>query len=175
MALIKTVEPDKAEGDVKEGYSFFLEKGVEVPAPLQLTSASPGLLKVVLQRSHYYMNHPNLSFPLLAHIRYMVADKIGYKACTIFNKKLLVMQGNKEEDLENLGADPARTLLEDNEKQILSFVLDAIDDPESVSQGDIDKLHETGWTDNDIFDAVSQGISMMDHNILMKIFKMDPC
>ena len=44
MALIQTIEPEKAEGQAKEIYYFMMENAGVIPAPLQLASASPWLL-----------------------------------------------------------------------------------------------------------------------------------
>ena len=41
MALIQTIEPEKAEGQAKEIYDFMMENAGVIPAPLQLASASP--------------------------------------------------------------------------------------------------------------------------------------
>ena len=41
MALIQTIEPEKAEGKVKEIYDFMQENAGVTPAPMQLASASP--------------------------------------------------------------------------------------------------------------------------------------
>ncbi len=39
MALIQTIEPEKAEGKVKEIYDFMQENTGVTPAPIQLASA----------------------------------------------------------------------------------------------------------------------------------------
>jgi hypothetical protein len=44
MALIQTIEPERAEGQAKEIYDFMMENAGVIPAPLQLASASPWLL-----------------------------------------------------------------------------------------------------------------------------------
>jgi hypothetical protein len=41
MALIRTIEPEKAEGKIKEIYGIIQEKAGVIPAPMQLASASP--------------------------------------------------------------------------------------------------------------------------------------
>lgn len=171
MALIQTVSPENAEGDLKKAYDLFKERGVEVPAPLRLISASPEIFKLMIQRNHYYMNHPKLSFPLLAHIRYMVSCRLDYAFCRTFNRNLLMMQGMSEDDFEKMGTDPEESMLEENERLMLSFVLRAMDDPESITAEDIDSLHSAGWNDTDIFDALGQGVGMIDHNIFMRVFK----
>ncbi|MBW2706781.1 MAG: hypothetical protein JRD84_10800 [Deltaproteobacteria bacterium] len=37
----------------------------------------------------------------------------------------------------------------------------------------MDQLHELGWTDSDILEALSHGTNMIASSILMKTFKMD--
>lgn len=54
MTLIQTVEPDKAEGQVKEIYDFMQKNAGVTPAPLQLASASPHMLGMDWQSIQYY-------------------------------------------------------------------------------------------------------------------------
>jgi len=42
-----------------------------------------------------------------------------------------------------------------------------------VNKADVDKLHDLGWADADIVDAVTHGTNMVESNILMKTFKME--
>jgi len=49
----------------------------------------------------------------------------------------------------------------------------AIETPDAVGKEDMDQLHEVGWTDNDILDALTHGTNMIGSSILMKTFKMD--
>ena len=46
MSLLSTIPPDQAEGDVEAAYSFFINGGLPVPKPFEMTSVSPGLLKI---------------------------------------------------------------------------------------------------------------------------------
>ena len=62
MALIQTVEPDKAEDQAKEIYDFMQKNAGVIPAPLQLASASPRMLDMVWQSIQYYSQHPNEDF-----------------------------------------------------------------------------------------------------------------
>ena len=93
MALIQTVESDKAEGKVKEIYDFMLENAGIIPAPLQLASASPWLLDMYWQSIQHFSQHPNLGFGLLSSIRYLVAQQYDYAFCIDFNRNMLSMQG----------------------------------------------------------------------------------
>ena len=69
--------------------------------------------------------------------------------------------------------DPLKAPLEEKEQAMLSFVIKAVKSPDAVEQQDMDKLHDLGWTDRDILDALAHGTNMVGSSILMKTFKMD--
>ncbi len=173
MALIQTVEPDKAEGQVKEIYDFMQKNAGVIPAPLQLASASPNMLDSVWQSIQYYSRHPSLGFGLLSSIRYLVAQQYDYAFCTGFNKNMLKMQGLSDEDIEKMENDPLQAPLDDKDRAMVAFVMKAVKTPDAVEKQDVDQLHEQGWTDSDILDALAHGTNMIASSILMKTFKMD--
>jgi hypothetical protein len=173
MALIETVLPEKAEGPIKEAYDMFKQRIGVVPKPMEMMSVSPAFFDVQLKRIQYLSTHPTLSFSLLAHIRYLVARNLDYKYCLDFNELILKKQGLSETDIRNLEADPTNALLEEKEKSLLEFVVRAVKAPASTTAQDIEHLKEQGWEDRDIFDALSQGVSMIDHSIMMQVFQMD--
>ena len=173
MALIQTVEPEKAEGKAKEIYDFMQKNAGVVPAPLQLSSASPYMLDMVWQSIQYYTQHPNLGFGVLSTIRYLVAQKYNYAFCTGFNKNFLKLQGMTDDDIQKIEEDPLQAPLDDKDRTMVAFVIRAIASPEAIDQKDMDQLHELGWTDSDVLDALSHGTNMIASSILMKTFKMD--
>ncbi|MFA6498849.1 MAG: hypothetical protein WC256_10205 [Desulfurivibrionaceae bacterium] len=173
MALISTVPPEKAEGLIKEGYEMFMKRVGIIPKPLEMMSASPPLFGLQLKRIEYFSTHPKLSFALLAHIRYLVAHNLGYGFCLDLNKHILKKQGLEEEDLRRIEADPSQSLLEENENAMLSFVVRAVKAPGSGFAEEIQRLKEMGWEDRDMVDAMAQGVSMIDHAIMMEVFQMD--
>ncbi|MBU0991177.1 MAG: hypothetical protein KJ737_01680 [Proteobacteria bacterium] len=175
MALLQTISKENADGEVKTIYDGFMEKVGMIPKPFELLSVSPELMKIQAGSLTYFMGHPTLGFPLLSHIRYMVAVMHNYAYCTDLNKNFLKMQGLQDADVENLTRDPSQTMLEDKDKAMLLFVLKAIKNPDSVEERDIAGLHDMGWKDRDIFDALTHGVSMVGHSVLMKAFKMDTC
>jgi len=75
-------------------------------------------------------------------------------------------------DLETVQQNPENAPLGDKEKKLLAFVLNAVADPESTSQADIDELRKLGWNDQEIFEAAHQGADMVLVGNLMKIFHM---
>jgi alkylhydroperoxidase family enzyme len=173
MALIQTVDPDKAEGKVKEIYDFMQKNVGVIPAPLQLASASPKMMDAVWQSIQYYSQHPSLGFGLLSSIRYLVAQQYDYAFCTGFNRNLLKMQGLSDEDIDKMEEDPLQTPLDDKDRAMVAFVMKAVKTPDAVEKQDVDQLHEQGWTDSDILDALAHGTNMVASSILMKAFKMD--
>lgn len=170
-ALIQTASPETGQGEIQKGYDFFKNRGVDMPHPMELMTASPGYFSIMFNRNLYYSNHPNLSFPLLAHIRYFASCRLDYGFCKIFNKEQLMKMGMTKADFQAMGDDPAKSLLEENEQRMLSFVIRAMDDPEAITKDDIEGLRAVGWTDADMLDALAQGVGMMDHNIFMRVFK----
>ena len=173
MALIKTETPETAQGVVKEAYDMTLEKFGIIPKPLEMMSASPGLLELAMRRVHYFASHPKLSFTLLTHIRYLVSCNLNYSFCADLNKMILKKQGLEEADFQKMEADPSESLLEENESAMLAFVVNAAKAPSSVKAEDIERLRELGWDDRDMVDALAQGVSMIDHAIMMEVFQMD--
>lgn len=173
MARITTVTPEEAEGVVKEGYDMFMKNVGMIPKPMEMMSASPALFSIQFERIKYFSKHPTLSFPLLAHIRYLVSHQLNYSFCMDFNGSVLKKLGAEDADLQAMIEDPERSMLEDNEKAMLVFVIKSIKAPGSVPDSDINQLRELGWSDRDMVDALSQGVSMIDHSIMMEVFQMD--
>ncbi len=83
------------------------------------------------------------------------------------------MQGMTEEDIQKTVQDPAQAPLDDKDRAMVAFVMNAIKAPNAVTQEDVDSLHDLGWQDGDILDAMSHAANMVSASILMKTFKMD--
>ena len=173
MALINTVSPEEAEGEMKEAYDMFMKNLGIIPKPLEMMSASPAIFEHQLQRIQYYTDHPTLSFALLSHIRYLVARNLNYSFCTDFNKHMLKKQGLEDDDIHKMEADPTKSLLEEKDAAMLAFVVKAVKAPSSVQANEINLLKEMGWEDRDLVDALAHGVSMIDHSIMMEVFQMD--
>ena len=173
MALIQTVEYEQAEGETKEAFDTLKAMIGVIPAPMKLASASPGILGMMWKSLKYFSQHPHLGFGLLSTIRYLVAQQYDYVFCTHFNKNFLLQQGMSEDDIQQIITDPERAPLDDKDRAMLAFVMKAIKAPDEIAQADMDKLHDFGWTDADILDALTHGTNMIGASILMKTFKMD--
>ena len=173
MSIINTVKPEEAEGEIKAMYDLMLENAGIVPAPMQLASASPGMFGMLAKSIGYYSEHPTLGFGLLSAIRFLTAQASDFAFCTGFNKGFLMKQGMTAEDIEKMSDDPSQVPLEDKERELLAFVIKAVKNPETASKEDMERLHEKGWTDRDILDAMAHAANMVASALLMKTFKMD--
>ena len=173
MALISTIPQDQAEGIVKEGYELAAKHLGTIPKPLEMLSVSPALFEIQLRRSQYLSGHSNLSFPLLASIRYLVARNSGFGYCVDFNKHLLGKQGVEDAEFRKMEEDPSQSPLEERESAMLVFVVKAVREPSSVTKEDIDNLRKFGWEDRDLMDALSQGVGMIGLSIMMRAFQID--
>lgn len=173
MSLIPTITPESAEGEMKTIYQMFIRQTGQVPKPLEMFSISPELFSYRAGLLKLYSNNEKLTFPLLTLIRYLVANDSCNHACTSFNGDLIKRQGMSDEDINKLVENPLTAPLEDDECQLLNFVVKAIRQPESVTKNDLEDLHNYGWEDKDIFEALSYGTDMIGPGIMMKALKMD--
>ena len=173
MALVTTVLPEKAEGVIKKGYDMFMENVGAIPQPMQMMSVSPALFEMQLKRIHYFAKHPNLSFALLAHIRYLAAQTLEYSYCMDFNRHMLEKLGNDDETIRAMESDPSKSMLEENESAMLDFVIRSMKQPATITALDIARLKDLGWDERDMMDALAQGVGMIDHAIMMQVFHVD--
>ena len=86
---------------------------------------------------------------------------------------MLKMQGLSDEDIEKMEKDPLQAPLDDKDRAMVSFVMKAIKSPHDIAAQDVQGLHDHGWKDSDILDALAHGTNMIGSSILMKTFKMD--
>ncbi len=173
MALLKLTPPSDAADVVAGRFEFFKSAIGMVPKPFEMLGISPELQEAQMKSIEYYQNHPNLGFPVLTLIRYLVALEHDYKPCMDFNKHLLKMQGMTDEDIEALKADPGSAPVEDKDRALLKFVLKAVRDPRSITAEDMAAMAKEGWSERDIFDATFHGASMVGPSILIKAFQLN--
>jgi len=173
MPLIKTVTYEAAEGPIKQMYDVMMERASMIPKPMQMRSASPALFEHWSRNMRYYMEHPSLSVMLLAHIRLLVAFNHQYPYCIDLNSKMLQSFLNLSDDeIAAVRTNPELARLDNKDKAMLVFVVRSMQAPEDIEATDIEHLQTLGWTDADIFDAVSYGADMISSGILFHVFKM---
>lgn len=169
MFIIDYVTPEKAEGVVAEVYSFFPET-MGVPDSVQIASASPALLKAQGDTIKYFSaGQDELSFHLLAAIRFIAATHFCHDYCVMLNSGMLKSSGLSEEEILSLNDNPS-VGFEDKDAALLAFVAKALESPASTNEDDIDALRELGWSDTAIFDATAQAGQMAWASLVFRTF-----
>ena len=174
MPLIHTVSPAQAEGQVKEIYDQVAAAFGNVPAAMQIYSASPVHLAAHWHSIGYYMQHPKLSFALLAMVRMLVSINTHCEYCVGFNEGLLINHaGFTPEQIAASKTNPAQAPLPAKDVAMLLFVLKATRNSMSTTAADINALRDHGWTDGDILDALSHGAQMLAGDTILNAFKVE--
>lgn len=132
----------------------YVEMFGHAPDALRLLGISPPVLENYSRNIGYYLEHPALSMPLLAMIRYLVSTDGGCRYCVDFNAAMLMESGMELETLQRAVADPETAPLEPHEQRLLARVMEEVKRPGSLTTDAVTELRELGWSDRDLFDAV---------------------
>jgi hypothetical protein len=81
--------------------------------------------------------------------------------------------GETPEQLAAFRENPAQSLLPENERELVSFVVRSIREPEETTAEDVQRLRDLGWSDADVFDATFMGAFMLASGVLFTTFKMN--
>lgn len=174
MPLINTYTPETAEGKVKEIYGQIQAAFGSVPNAMQIYSSSPALLAKQWESIGYYMQHPTLSFNLLAIMRMLISEKTHCEYCVGFNEAMLInMGGFSHEQVAATRKNPQAAPLSDKDKSMLMFVLKATGDSLSVSPADINALKAQDWSDGEILDGLNHGAYMVAGDIILNAMKVE--
>ena len=169
MFILDYQKPGQATDGVAEVYAHFLGRS-EVPAPLQLLSASPEMLGLQFEQIRYFMGHERLNFPMLAAIRFLAASQVCFDHCLILNRTWLTKSGLSTEDMDNLSKGESIEAFSDAENALLHVVRKVLA-KETVHPKDIATLRGLGWKDSDILDACAQGTAIIGMSYLIKAFE----
>lgn len=174
MAMIQTISPEKAGGKVAHIYGQIHEVIGRVPNGMQLFSSSPELLEQQWQNMGYYIQHPTLSFPLLAMVRMLVSQDNQCEYCVGMNENMLInMAGLSVDQVMATKQNPQNAPLEEKDKAMLLFVLKATQNPKTVQSADLDQLKALGWTESEIMDAVFHGARNIAIDVVFNTFKIE--
>lgn len=174
MNMISMVTPGQASGNVAQVYGQIEQAFGRVPNGMRLFSSSPALLEQQWQQLGYYMQHPHLSFPLLAFIRMLVSQRQDCEYCVGMNESMLVnMAGIAVEDVLAAKRNPAAAPLPEKEKAMLLAVLKAVETPKALDSSDFNRLRSLGWEDGDILDAINHGARNVAIDIMFNAFKIE--
>ena len=169
MFILDYQKPGQATDGVAEVYAHFLGRS-EVPAPLQLLSASPEMLGLQFEQIRYFMAHDRLNFPMLAAIRFLAASQVCFDHCQILNRTWLTKSGLSAQDMDNLSQSVPVEAFSDGENALLRVVRKVLA-KEAVHEKEIESLRGLGWKDSDILDACAQGTATIGVSYLIKAFE----
>jgi alkylhydroperoxidase family enzyme len=168
MFVLQYQTPEQATGSVAEVYAHFRGR-TTVPAPLQLLSASPDLLRLQFEQIRHYMGHQALSFPLLCAIRFLASQQVCFEHCQTLNRSWLLKSGLAAQDLDKLLQGQDVEAFSDRENALLRVVAKVLA-KERVLEADVQALRDLGFTDSDILDACAQGTTMIGVSYLFEAF-----
>ena len=163
---IKTIPVDTTVAPYAEFYGALLDRGLKVPAPLQLVSASAPVFNVYRQLLTYFMTHDLMSPLLLGCIRYTVAYRSHFDACIHMNRDILALHGVT--DLSSLKRDEPPVSLAKRDALIYHFAVDALFYPERITQTRIATLNDQNISDALMFDAAFHGAMLLMMGPLVK-------
>ncbi len=173
MTMIATVSPENAQGKVAEVYSNISGAIGFVPNAMKTYSSSPALLENIWNQISYYMQHPSLSFPLLAAIRMLVSAKQECEYCVGFNEAMLINHADwTHEQIAEALKNPASVPFNEKDKAMLLYVLDALKAPKQLDKSRLDALHALGWSDGEILEAVHHGAQNVAEDMVFNTFKI---
>ncbi len=174
MPVIATISPEDATGKVAETYANITSTIGFVPNAMQIYSSSPALQENIWNQISFYMKHPTLSFPLLAAIRMLVSDRQECEYCVGFNQAMLVNHaGWTQEQVAKTMKDPASAPFGEKDKALLLYVLDALIAPKKLDPSRIDELHEQGWSDAEILEAVHHAAQNVAEDMVFNTFRIE--
>jgi alkylhydroperoxidase family enzyme len=173
MSLIDTISPERADGAVATIYHGVQEQFGFVPNGLQLLAASPKLLEDQVGRIAYYHSHPTLGRPLLAAIRYLVADHTGCTYCIDLNAGMLAQMGIAPDVILAARHDPDVLPFDAKDKAMLHLALKVVRAAHEVGGSDIAELRALGWRDQEILEAAHHATFAVSLDLVFNAFQVD--
>jgi len=174
MSLLQTVSPEQATGKVADIYAQIQNMFGRVPNGLQLFSVSPDLMEQITPQYAYYMQHPTLSFPLLALVRMLVSKDNDCVYCVGLNEGFLMQRANYTSDqIAAIKRDPRNAPLNEKDLAMLLFILKGTRTSKSVTADDVNQLRGLGWTDRDILDGLFHGARHVAADIMLNALKVE--
>lgn len=100
------------------------------------------------------VKHPHINPDLFGFIRLHVAFREDYPYCKMFNTKLLLSKGYKQELLDEVVGSIEAVPFDNKHQALARFAMKAIYESSKCKQSDFDTLYEMGWSQKDVFDAI---------------------
>ncbi len=166
--FIITPEPNREMQIVLRGVRANLG---HIPPHWELfASINPTRFKMFLEEINYLSAHPNIEKDFFAFLRYTIATDNGFDYCTRFNQQLLLASGYTLEDLHAVEGTEKKVPLDEKHQILFDAALTAVYTPENFTAQTIASLHDRGWSDADIFDAVDHAAFLFKFARILKAY-----
>jgi len=172
-ALLSPIAPKGEEQRVEAVLEMANQHLGFIPDGLRLYSLSPTLLETFFTNVGYFQGGTNLSPVLTTMIRYLVSSKSECHFCIDMNEGFLDQMGVDIDTARAARTDLAKAPVAENERILLDIALRTVNDPDSVTQTDMDTAHTAGWSDHEIFDAAAQATNNRAFNYLLRTFNIE--
>jgi len=172
MALLNIVEQENATPKVAEIYEKMNERMGFIPGSYKMFGNSEHVLNQQIGNIMYFSTNTRFSGKLLAFIRLLVSEQEHCEYCVGVNTGILFQYGILPEQINEVVKDHSKVPLDENEKELLFFVLKMVKNSKSVVQEDVDKLRGLGWTDADILEASFHGANSAGMDKIFNAFQV---
>ncbi|HFQ61471.1 MAG TPA: hypothetical protein ENK39_04125 [Epsilonproteobacteria bacterium] len=174
-SLVPYTSVKDAKGEVKAIYDQVKGAFGMVPAPIAQHSTNPAMLKV-LWSQFGALNNENFSQKLQAMMRMSVsaADALYCDYCVGFNEGMLINMFKLDmKEINAVKKDPRNaTSLNEKDKKMLIFMVDATRNPKKVDKAQVDELRKLGWSNKDIFDGLKMSTQMVAMTLMVDTLKI---
>lgn len=164
-SMIPYIKEKEATGDVKKIYDEVKGAFGMIPSPIKQHSISPELLKNHWDYFNIVAKNKNFSPKFLAIMRMSIASSPTFQRCDycVDGNAMLLKSMFKMPDSEiaAIQKKPESATLNPKEKEMLTFLLTATSNPQSLSQASFDRLRSLGWSDKDIFEGIKMATQMV--------------
>ncbi len=174
MSYLEETSPEDATGKLAAVYQALEQQIGFIPNGFRMLGVSEDVAERQAGYMDWVMRHPTLSPRFSAILRLLVSQEKQCDYCVDANSAILQNHlGVAPDELAALKLNPGDAPLDDREKALLLFVLDAIESPREVNATAIEELRDTGWSDREILEALYQGAQQVAFDILINAFNVD--
>ncbi len=159
------IKPPEAGGDGKLRRRLLKKVRIlfgEVPSHYALLAEiDPEILRDFLVSVDRLIRHATIHPDFFGFLRLYIARRKGFPYCVDFNIRLLAGRGYAREVVEAAAEDLGQIPFDDRLRLLGRKAIKAILDSERFSEQDFAELHEAGWSNRDVYDAIEHGAAML--------------
>lgn len=145
-----------------------------VPNQHRLDAYLPLVLRSLLDLNRRVLLTGDLDPDLLETIALVVAVKSDCEYCVAYHLGVLEGQGRSTAELEAILDDWRTVEFPTREAALIELAVAVVDDPHAVSDGDVDRLLDLGYSAADLVQLVHFVNLMRGYNTFNVVFQTDP-